>query len=136
MERTLFMLDWLENPDLRRRCHAGLNKSEQRHALTASSAPSARAASSTAPMKPSSSGASGLSLAIAAIVWWNSTYLADAVDHLRSSGEPPPERLLAHTSPVGWEHIAVSSDFLWDHAAAVSAERRPLRLGRQARRAA
>jgi TnpA family transposase len=28
------MLDWLESPDLRRRCHAGLNKGEQRHALT------------------------------------------------------------------------------------------------------
>src|SRR3546814_525979 len=34
VERTLFMLDWLENPNLRRRCHAGLNNSEQRHALT------------------------------------------------------------------------------------------------------
>ena len=34
VERTLFMLDWLENPDLRRRCQAGLNKGEQRHALT------------------------------------------------------------------------------------------------------
>jgi TnpA family transposase len=33
IERTLFMLDWLESPDLRRGCHAGLNKSEQRHAL-------------------------------------------------------------------------------------------------------
>jgi hypothetical protein len=28
IERTLFMLDWLESPELRRRCHAGLNKSE------------------------------------------------------------------------------------------------------------
>src|SRR3546814_4178392 len=34
IERTLFMLDWLENPDLRRRCHAGLKNGEQRHALT------------------------------------------------------------------------------------------------------
>jgi len=33
IERTLFMLDWLEGPELRRRCHAGLNKSEQRHFL-------------------------------------------------------------------------------------------------------
>ena len=24
IERTLFMLDWLESPELRRRCHAGL----------------------------------------------------------------------------------------------------------------
>jgi len=33
IERTLFMLDWLESPELRRRCQAGLNKGEQRHAL-------------------------------------------------------------------------------------------------------
>jgi TnpA family transposase len=33
LERTLFMLDWLESPELRRRCHAGLNKGESRHAL-------------------------------------------------------------------------------------------------------
>ena len=26
IERTLFMLDWLGNPALRRRCQAGLNK--------------------------------------------------------------------------------------------------------------
>jgi hypothetical protein len=32
-ECTLLMLDWLESPGLRRRCHAGLNKSEQRHFL-------------------------------------------------------------------------------------------------------
>jgi TnpA family transposase len=27
------MLDWLESPQLRQRCHARLNKSEQRHVL-------------------------------------------------------------------------------------------------------
>lgn len=34
IERSLFMLDWLELPQLRQHCNAGLNKSEQRHALT------------------------------------------------------------------------------------------------------
>jgi len=38
--------------------------------------------------------------------------------------------LLAHTSPVGWGHIAFSGDFLWDRAAALPAGRRPLNLGR------
>jgi TnpA family transposase len=33
IERTLFMIDWLSSPALRRRCNAGLNKSEQRHYL-------------------------------------------------------------------------------------------------------
>lgn len=41
--------------------------------------------------------------------------MADAVAHLRSIDEFVPDDLMAHTSPVGWEHIA--GDFLWDRAA-------------------
>jgi TnpA family transposase len=33
IERTLFTLDWLQNVELRRRVHAGLNKGEARNAL-------------------------------------------------------------------------------------------------------
>ena len=33
IERTLFMLDWMESPQLRMECQAGLNKGEARHAL-------------------------------------------------------------------------------------------------------
>lgn len=33
IERTLFILDWLQNVELRRRVHAGLNKGEPRNAL-------------------------------------------------------------------------------------------------------
>lgn len=91
IERTLFMLDWLENPDLRRRCHAGLN------------------------------------LVIAAIVYWNTIYMDATAQHLRSAAVPVPDDLLVHTSPVGWEHIAFSGDFLWDRAAA-SAGRKALNL--------
>ncbi|GAC1573668.1 MAG: hypothetical protein NVS3B5_03450 [Sphingomicrobium sp.] len=46
--------------------------------------------------------ASGLNPVIAAIVYWNSTYIADAVAHLRSIGEDVPDELLARTSPVAW----------------------------------
>ena len=53
-----------------------------------------------------------------AIVYWNSTYLADAVQHLRDQGKPILDALLAHTSPLTWEHIGFSGDFLWDRAAA------------------
>jgi Tn3 transposase DDE domain len=74
--------------------------------------------------------ASGLNLVIAAIVYWSSTYLADAVQHLRDQGKPMPDALLAHTSPLSWEHIGFSGDFLWDRAAATADRRRPLNLGR------
>ena len=43
--------------------------------------------------------------------------MADAVVYLRSSGAAVPDSLLTHTSPVGWEHIGFSGDFLWDRAA-------------------
>ena len=33
IERRLFILDWLQNVELRRRVHAGLNKGEARNAL-------------------------------------------------------------------------------------------------------
>lgn len=127
IERTLFMLDWLENPALRRRCQAGLNKSEQRHALTQAICTFRQGRIIDHSHEAQQYRASGLNLVIAAIVYWNSTYMADAVAHLRSIGEPVRDDLLAHTSPVGWEHIAFSGDFLWDRAAqAVS--RKPLNL--------
>ena len=54
----------------------------------------------------------GLNLVIAAIVYRNSTYLADAIDHMRTQGKAVPAELLAQTSPLTWEHIGFSGDFL------------------------
>lgn len=126
VERTLFMLDWLEMPELRRRCHAGLNKGEQRHALAQAICTFRQGRIADRSHEAQQFRASGLNLVIAAIVYWNSTYMADAVAHIRTSGDSVPDHLLAHTSPVGWEHIAFSGDFLWDRAAALPAGRRPL----------
>ena len=127
IERTLFMLDWLENPDLRRRCHAGLNNSEQRHALTQAIYTFRQSRIIDRSHEAQQYRASGLNLVIAAIVYWNTIYMADAAQHLRSAAAPVPDDLLVHTSPVGWEHIAFSGDFLWDRAAA-SAGRKALNL--------
>jgi hypothetical protein len=72
--------------------------------------------------------ASGLNLVIAAIVYWNATYLEDALVHLRAAGELVPDELLPHTSPLSCEHISLSGDFLWERAAAFAPERRSLNL--------
>ena len=127
IERTLFMLDWLENPDLRRRCHAGLNNSEQRHALTQAIYTFRQGRIIDRSHEAQQYRASGLNLVIAAIVYWNTIYMDAAARHLRSTSVAVPDDLLAHTSPVGWEHIAFSGDFLWDRAAA-SAGRKALNL--------
>jgi hypothetical protein len=69
--------------------------------------------------------ASGPNLVIAA-----STFVADAVAHLHEIGEPAPGTWLAHRSPLSWEHISLSGDFLWDRVAATAGKRRPLNSGR------
>ena len=124
------MLDWLEAPQLRQCCHAGLNKSEQRHALAQVVCTFKQGRIADRGQDAQQFRASGLNLVIAAIVYWNSTYLADAVQHLRARGGTVPDALLAHTSPLTGEHIGFSGDFLRDRAAATAAHRRPLNLGR------
>jgi TnpA family transposase len=83
IERSLFMLDWLESPALRRRCHAGLNKSEQRYQLTGAICTFKQGRISDRGHEAEQFRESGPNLVIAAIVDWNSTYIADAVDHMR-----------------------------------------------------
>ena len=96
IERTLFTLQWLSDPALRQRSHAGLNKGEASNSLRYR--------------------ASGLSLLTAAIVHWNTIYLDQAVQQLRSQGVILPDELLAHVAPLGWEHIALTGDYDWNTA--------------------
>src|SRR5271165_4308355 len=141
-ERTLFMLDWLESPELRRRCHAGLNKSAQRHFLAQVICTFKQGRQTRPANKAGKQGriadrsaeaqqfrASGLNLVIAAIVFWNSTDIADAIAHLRATEQSVPDAWLAHTSPLSSEHISFSGDLLWERAAATADKRRPLNLG-------
>jgi hypothetical protein len=50
---------------------------------------------------------------IAAIVLWNTVYLARAVRALRERGQVIDEALLQHLSPLGWEHINLTGDYSW-----------------------
>ena len=129
VSRFHITLDWLESPQLRRRCHAGLNKSEQRHYLAQEICTFNQGRIAERGVEAQQFRASGLNLVIAVIVYWNSTYIADALAHLRTK-EGVDDALLSHTTPLTWEHIGFSGDFLWERAAAAASQRRPLNLGR------
>jgi hypothetical protein len=58
--------------------------------------------------------ASGLNLVIAAIAYWNTLYLERAAENLRGRGDTVPEELLAHVSPMGWTHVGLTGDYLWE----------------------
>jgi hypothetical protein len=57
--------------------------------------------------------ASGLNLAVAAIVAWKTVYPERAVASLSAPGKEIGTDLLAHLSPLGWEHINVTGDYVW-----------------------
>jgi TnpA family transposase len=128
IERTLFTLDWLENPELRRQATAELNKGEARNALARAICFHRLGRLRDRAVEAQQHRASGLALVTAAIALWNTTYLDRALDSLRQQGEFVPDKLLAHLAPVGWQHINLTGDYLWDADASVGPDGfRPLR---------
>ena len=112
LERTLFTLDWIGDPALRRRANAGLNKGEAHHALKRAVFFHRLGEIRDRTFENQGYRASGLNLAVAAIVLWNTVYLSRAVDELRARGEIVPDDFLTHVAPLGWEHIAFNGDYL------------------------
>jgi TnpA family transposase len=113
IERTLFSLQWLSDPELRQRSHAGLNKGEASNSLRRAVFFHRQGEIRDRTFENQSYRASGLSLITAAIVLWNTVYLDRAVRHLRAQGVDIPDHLLAHVAPLGWEHIALTGDYVW-----------------------
>lgn len=48
-----------------------------------------------------------------AIVLWNTVYLERAIQHIKENGQHVNESLLKHLSPLGWEHINLTCDYVW-----------------------
>jgi hypothetical protein len=59
--------------------------------------------------------ASGLNLLVTAIILWNTRYPNRAIAALREV-EDVPDRLLVHVSPLGWQHVNLTGDYIWASA--------------------
>ena len=126
--RTLFILDWLQSVALRRRIRAGLNKGEARNALARAVFFNRLGEIRDRSFEQQRYRASGLNLITAAIVLWNTVYLQRAVPALREQGRPVDDDLFQYLSPLGWEHINLTDDYIWHRNARVGAGKfRPLR---------
>jgi hypothetical protein len=72
-----------------------------------------------------------LNLVVAAIVLWNTVYLERTVTAIRQTGQIVSGETLAHLSPLKWEHINLTGDYLWRKDAGLrNRKSRPLRTGR------
>ncbi len=130
IERTIFTLQWIQSPELRRRVHLGLNKGEARNSLARAIFFYRRGAVRDRLREDLQNKASGLNLVVAAIVLWNTVYLEQAVTELERQGTPVPVECLPHFSPLGWEHINLTGDYVWDLRQTTTFQRlRALRRG-------
>ena len=128
IERTLFILDWLQSVELRRRVQVGLNKGEARNALARAVFFNQLGEIRDRSFEQQRYRASGLNLVTAAIVLWNTVYLERATNALRENGKFADESLLQYLSPLGWEHVSLTGDYLWRSRTKLGAGKfRPLR---------
>jgi len=130
IERTLFTLEWIQSPELRHRVHLGLNKGEARNSLARAIFFYRRGAVRDRLRDDLQNKASGLNLVVAAIILWNTVYLEQAAAVLQRQGTPVPAECLPHFSPLGWEHINLTGDYIWDLRQTTTLQRlRELRRG-------
>lgn len=128
IERTLFILDWLQSVELRRRVHAGLNKGEARNALARAIFFYRLGEIRDRSFDQQRYRASGLNLVTAATVLWNTVYLERATQALKTHGQQVDDNLLQYLSPLGWEHINLTGDYVWRQSRRIEQGKfRPLR---------
>ena len=128
IERTLFTLDWLQNVELRRRVQVGLNKGESKNALSRAVFFNRLGELRDRRFENQRYRASGLNLMVAAIVLWNTVYLERAIQALKTHGKFVDDALLQYLSPLGWEHINLTGDYVWRQSKQVGQGKfRPLR---------
>ncbi len=107
MERTLFTLDWIEDPELRRGTGHELNKGKTRNSLARTVFIHRLGEIRDRTYEDQQHRASGL-----------------------RETENVPDHLLAHLSPLSWEHVNLTGDYIWGAQNAASGTidaMRPLR---------
>lgn len=121
LERSIFMLNWLRDADLRRRSNGGLNKGESRNSLAPAFAPSLGPVAFGRSLfcrlgelrdrtfENQAYRASGLNLLVAAVILWNTRYLQEAPADLGIDRDA-----MRHVAPLGWEHLSLTGAYSWD----------------------
>lgn len=113
IERTLFMIDWILDAGLQRQAQIGLNKGEAHHALKRAISFHRRGEIRDRSGEGQHYRIAGMNLLAAIIIFWNTMKLGEVVNTRAASGTHIAPDLLAHVSPLGWEHINPTGEYRW-----------------------
>lgn len=129
INKTLYLLPYIDDETYRRRILTQLNRHEKRHDLAREVFHGRRGEVRQKYREGQEDPLSALGLIMNAIVLWNTLYMDAALNHLRQTGIEVRVEDVARLWPLGWEHI----NFLGRYSFALSelvarGEMRPLQL--------
>lgn len=122
VERTLFTLRWFKDAPLRRLVTAELNKGEARNSLARAVAFHRLGRFRDRGHENQQTRAAALNLVTAAIVLFNCRYLGRALGEMRARGLDVDDALIPQLSPLGWDHINLTGDYVWSDDLALGAD--------------
>jgi len=114
LDRTFFSLQWIQDPSFRQRVNIALYKGEARNGLARAVCLHRQGRIRDRGLQEQQYRASALNLVVGAIIVWNTIYIQQAVLRLREQGMEITDDHLRHLSPLGWEHITLTGDYVWD----------------------
>jgi len=105
------MLRWMMDEQLQYRAQLGLNKGEAHHALKRALSFNRHGEIRDRTSEGQHYRIASMNLLAAVVIYWNTKKLGELVDETKLKGKDIPPKLLAHTPPLGWEHIILTGEY-------------------------
>jgi TnpA family transposase len=113
IERTLFMIDWILMPASSARFRSASTRVRPTTPLKRAISFHRRGEIRDRSGEGQHYRIAGMNLLAAIIIFWNTMKLGEVVNTRAASGTHIAPDLLAHVSPLGWEHINLTGEYRW-----------------------
>ena len=98
---------------MQRRANTGLNKGEAHHVLKNALHIGRQGEIRDRSSEDQHYRMAGLNLLVAIVIYWNTAHLDGAVRQRKHAGLTIDLDLVAHISPLGWDHILLTGKYRW-----------------------
>ena len=105
INKTLYLLNYIDNEEYRRRILIQLNRGESRHSVARAICHGQRGEIRKRYREGQEDQLGALGLVTNAVILWNTMYIQAALDHLSALGETHSDEDIARLSPLQFEHI-------------------------------
>lgn len=128
INKTLYLLNYVDDEDYRRRILTQLNRGEGRHAVARAICHGQRGEIRKRYKEGQEDQLGALGLVTNALVLWNTIYMQAALGHLREQGEDVKEEDKVRLSPLGHKHVNMLGHYSFTLAEQVlNGQLRPLK---------